>query len=87
MEYLSLRNGVKMPMIGFGVADVREEAHCKALMEKALDAGYRMIDTDAAYENEEAVGKAVRKSGVPRNEIFLTTKIWIQDYGDRKSVV
>lgn len=85
MEYLSLKNGVKMPLVGYGVADIRDEARCGALLAEALAAGYRMIDTAAAYENEKAVGNVVKKSGIPREELFLTTKIWIQDYGYEKA--
>lgn len=81
MEYLSLRNEVKMPMIGYGVADVKDRQKCETLLAGAFEIGYRMVDTAAAYENEETVGTAVKKSGIPRNELFLTTKIWIQDYG------
>ncbi len=81
MEYTALRNGVKMPMEGFGVFQVPEVAVCEQAVHSALAAGYRLIDTAAAYLNEKAVGAAIRKSGVPREEIFVTTKLWIQDYG------
>lgn len=81
MEYTALRNGVKMPMEGFGVFQVPEAAVCEQAVHSALAAGYRLIDTAAAYLNEKAVGAAIRKSGVPREEIFVTTKLWIQDYG------
>ncbi len=81
MEYTALRNGVKMPMEGFGVFQVPEVAVCEQAGHSALAAGYRLIDTAAAYLNEKAVGAAIRKSGVPREEIFVTTKLWIQDYG------
>ena len=81
MEYTALRNGVKMPMEGFGVFQVPEVAVCEQAVHSALAAGYRLIDTAAAYLNEKAVGAAIRKSAVPREEIFVTTKLWIQDYG------
>ncbi len=81
MEYTALRNGVKMPMEGFGVFQVPEVAVCEQAVHSALAAGYRLIDTAAAYLNEKAVGAAIRKSCVPREEIFVTTKLWIQDYG------
>ena len=81
MEYTALRNGVKMPMEWFGVFQVPEVAVCEQAVHSALAAGYRLIDTAAAYLNEKAVGAAIRKSGVPREEIFVTTKLWIQDYG------
>lgn len=79
MEFVTLNNGVKMPMEGFGVFQVPEAAVCEQAVCDALDAGYRLIDTAAAYFNEEAVGAAVRKCGIPREEIFVTTKLWIQD--------
>lgn len=81
MEYAELRNGVKMPMLGFGVFQVPEAAVCEKAVSEALEVGYRLIDTAAAYFNEEAVGKAIRESGVPREELFITTKLWIQDAG------
>lgn len=81
MEYVILNNGVKMPMEGFGVYQVPESDVCEQAVLDALKVGYRMIDTAAAYFNEEAVGNAIEKSGVPRDEIFLTTKLWIQDAG------
>ena len=79
MEYVTLRNGVKMPLEGFGVFQVPEAAVCEEAVSNALSVGYRLIDTAAAYFNEEAVGAAIRKSGSPREELFITTKLWIQD--------
>ncbi len=79
MEFVTLNNGVKMPMEGFGVFQVPEAAVCEQAVCDALSAGYRLIDTAAAYFNEEAVGAAIRKSGIPREELFITTKLWIQD--------
>lgn len=81
MEFVTLSNGVKMSMEGFGVFQVPEAAVCEQAVSDALAAGYRLIDTAAAYFNEEAVGAAIRKSGIPREELFITTKLWIQDAG------
>lgn len=81
MESITLRNGVKMPLEGFGVFQVPEAAVCEQAVRDALACGYRLIDTAAAYFNEEAVGAAIAKSGVPRKELFITTKLWIQDQG------
>lgn len=81
MEFVTLNNGVKMPMEGFGVFQVPEAEVCEQAVSDALAAGYRLIDTAAAYFNEEAVGAAIRKSGIPREELFITTKLWIQDAG------
>ena len=81
MKYVTLRNGVQMPQEGFGVFQIPDPAQCEQTVTEALQAGYRLIDTAAAYGNEEAVGRAVKKSGVPREELFLTTKLWIQDAG------
>lgn len=81
MEYITLNNGVKMPLEGFGVYQVPEAAVCEQAVSDALSVGYRLIDTAAAYFNEEAVGAAIRKSGIPREELFITTKLWIQDAG------
>lgn len=81
METTTLRNGVKMPLEGFGVFQVPEAAVCEQAVSDALASGYRLIDTAAAYFNEEAVGAAIAKSGLPREELFITTKLWIQDQG------
>lgn len=78
MEFVTLNNGVKMPMEGFGVFQVPEAAECEQAVINAISAGYRLIDT-AAYFNEEAVGAAIKKCGIPREELFITTKLWIQD--------
>lgn len=79
MEYALLNNGVKMPMEGFGVFQVPDQAQCEQAVLDAIASGYRLIDTAAAYMNEEAVGKAIAKCGVPREELFITTKLWVQD--------
>jgi 2,5-diketo-D-gluconate reductase A len=81
MQKVILNNGVEMPILGFGVYLMEDANECEQSVYDALMAGYRLIDTAAAYLNEEAVGKAVKRSGVPREEIFITTKLWIQDAG------
>lgn len=80
MEYRILSNGVKMPTLGYGVFQVTKE-ECERCVLDALKAGYRLIDTAQSYFNEEEVGRAIKKSGVPREEIFLTTKVWLEHYG------
>ncbi|MGM9957819.1 MAG: aldo/keto reductase [Erysipelotrichaceae bacterium] len=80
MEYKTLSNGVKMPQLGYGVYQVSKE-ECERCVLDALKAGYRLIDTAQSYFNEEEVGSALKKSGIPREEIFLTTKVWIDNYG------
>ena len=79
MEFVTLRNDVKMPLLGFGVFQVPDAAECEQCVYDALMTGYRLIDTAAAYMNEEAVGRAIQKSGIPREELFITTKLWVQD--------
>ncbi len=81
MQNVILNNGIEMPLIGFGVWQIPDAIECEQAVYDALMAGYRLIDTAAAYENEEAVGKAIKRSNVPREEIFVTTKLWIQDAG------
>lgn len=81
MEFVTLNNGVKMPLEGFGVFQVPEAEVCEKAVLDAIKTGYRLIDTAAAYFNEEAVGSAIKKCGVPREELFITTKLWIQDAG------
>jgi 2,5-diketo-D-gluconate reductase A len=78
---VKLNNGVEMPILGFGVFQVPDPNECEQSVLFALEAGYRLIDTAAIYLNEEAVGKAIKKSGLPREELFITTKLWIQDTG------
>ena len=70
-----------MPLEGFGVFQVPDAAECERAVSDALEVGYRLIDTAAAYMNEEAVGKAIRSSGIPRKDLFITTKLWVQDTG------
>ena len=79
MQTVELNNGVKMPLLGFGVFQVPDPAECENSVYEAIRAGYRLIDTAASYMNEEAVGRAIRRSGVPREELFITTKLWVQD--------
>lgn len=81
MDYVTLNNGVKMPLEGFGVFQIPDEAVCEQAVADAIRSGYRLIDTAAAYMNEEAVGRAIAKSGVPREELFVVTKLWVQDAG------
>lgn len=78
-EKIALNNGVEMPKLGYGVFRMTEAAACEEAVVQAIKAGYRLIDTAAAYGNEEAVGKALRRCGVPREELFITTKLWITD--------
>jgi 2,5-diketo-D-gluconate reductase A len=81
MQNVTLNNGVKMPIIGFGVYQVPDAEECENAVYEALMAGYRLIDTAAGYLNEEAVGRAIKRSGVPREDLFITTKLWVQDAG------
>lgn len=81
MQKVMLNNGVEMPILGFGVYQIEDAKQCEQAVYDALIAGYRLIDTAAAYMNEEAVGKAIKRSSIPREEIFITTKLWIQDAG------
>lgn len=80
MEYVTLNNGVKMPILGYGVYQVTQD-ECERCVLDALSVGYRSIDTAQSYFNEEQVGSAIQKSGVPREDIFLTTKVWLEHYG------
>ena len=84
MEYVTLNNGVKMPLLGYGVYQVTKE-ECEACVLDAIKVGYRLIDTAQSYFNEEAVGNAIEKCGVPREELFITTKVWISNYGYDKT--
>ena len=81
MQTVTLNTGVEMPILGFGVYQVPDAAECERSVSHALEVGYRSIDTAAAYQNEAAVGNAIRKSGIARDELFITTKLWIQDAG------
>lgn len=81
MEKVILNNGIEMPVLGFGVYQIPDPEECERCVLDALETGYRSIDTAAAYQNEEAVGKAIKKSGINRAKIFLTTKLWVSDTG------
>lgn len=81
MKTVILNNGVEMPILGFGVYQIEDQALCEQCVYDAIIAGYRLIDTAAVYMNEEAVGHAIKRSGVKREELFITTKLWIQDAG------
>lgn len=85
MDYKTLSNGVKMPILGFGVYQVPDLDECERVVSNAISVGYRSIDTAQAYMNEEAVGNAICKSGIAREEFFITTKIWISNYGYEKA--
>lgn len=85
METVTLNNGVKMPLVGFGVFQIEDADECERCVLDALNAGYRLIDTAQAYYNEEAVGRALQKTTVPREEIFLTTKVWVTEFSYEKA--
>lgn len=86
MEYRELYNGVKIPMLGYGVFQIPDHEEAKKSVATALKNGYRLIDTAQAYLNETAVGEAIKESGIPREEIFITTKVWVQDYSYEKTI-
>jgi diketogulonate reductase-like aldo/keto reductase len=81
MQKILLNNGIEMPILGFGVFQVTDGAECQRAVIEAIGSGYRLIDTAASYLNEQFVGEAIKKSGVPREELFITTKLWLQDAG------
>jgi diketogulonate reductase-like aldo/keto reductase len=81
MQTVKLNNGVEMPILGFGVFQITDQSECENSVVDAIEAGYRLIDTAASYQNETAVGNAIKKSGVAREELFITTKLWVQDTG------
>ncbi len=85
MQTVKLNNGVEMPILGFGVYQVPDHNECEKAVSEALEVGYRLIDTAQAYFNEEAVGNAIKKSGIDRKDIFLVTKIWISNAGEEKA--
>ena len=86
MDKIELNNGIKMPLLGFGVFQITEQEICKESVKAALRTGYRMIDTAACYGNEQAVAAAIRETGIKRDEIFLVSKVWIQDAGYEKTM-
>ena len=81
MQSVTLSNGVKMPVIGYGTLQITDPAQCRQCVGNALAYGYRLVDTAAAYGNERAVGNAIKTCGVPREELFIITKLWVQDTG------
>lgn len=85
MDYVTLNNGIQMPLVGYGVFQIKDLDECERCVLDAFDVGYRLIDTAQAYGNEVAVGNAIKKSGVNRSELFITTKLWISEYGYEKS--
>jgi len=86
MKYVTLNNGLKMPILGFGVYQITDLEQCEQAVVDAIQAGYRLIDTAAAYGNEEAVGRAIKRCGIDRQELFITTKVWISDTGYEKTM-
>lgn len=86
MEKVTLNNGVEMPILGFGVFQITDEVQCEQAVIDAIHTGYRLIDTAMSYHNEEAVGRAIKKCGVPREELFITTKLWLTDAGYEKTM-
>ena len=87
MEFVTLNTGAKMPLEGFGVFQVPDPAVCEQAVYDAVKTGYRLIDTANAYVNERAVGRGIRESGVARNEVFLSTKLWPSEYENPNAVV
>ena len=86
MYNIKLNNGVEMPILGFGVFQMQDMAECEQAVVDAIETGYRLIDTAAAYMNEEAVGKAIKRSSVAREELFITTKLWVSDAGYENTI-
>ena len=85
MKYVKLNDGNQMPQLGFGVFQVSDLSQAEQAVSDALDTGYRLIDTAAAYGNEEAVGAAIKKSGINRSEIFVTSKLWVDHFTYEKA--
>lgn len=85
MEKVKLNNGTEMPILGFGVFQIPDATECEKAVLEAIEVGYRLVDTAASYQNEEAVGNAIKKSGVAREDLFITTKVWVQDIGYEKT--
>lgn len=81
MQKVKLNNGIEMPVLGFGVFQIPDPVECEQVVRDAIETGYRLIDTAASYMNEQAVGNAIKKSGVSREKLFITTKLWVQDTG------
>ena len=87
MQDVTLNNGMKMPIVGYGVFQIADEAECERCVVDAVQAGYRLIDTAASYKNEEAVGRGLKRSGVPRDQLFVTSKLWVEDAGYERARV
>lgn len=85
MQHIKLNNGISMPVLGFGVYQIEDPQKCEQAVYEAIMAGYRLIDTAAVYLNEKAVGKAIKRSRVPKEELFITTKLWVQDMGQESA--
>lgn len=85
MQKIKLNNGIEMPLLGLGVFQIADPDECEQTVLTAIKSGYRLVDTASFYQNESAVGNAIRKSGVPREELFVTTKLWVQDTGYEKT--
>jgi 2,5-diketo-D-gluconate reductase A len=79
MQHVTLNNGMQMPILGYGVFQIADAAECERCVIDAIQAGYRLIDTAASYKNEEAVGRGLKRSGVPREQLFVTSKLWVED--------
>src|SRR6185369_16442803 len=86
MQTITLNNDLEMPLLGYGVFQIPDPQECERCVVDAIRSGYRLIDTAASYLNEEAVGRGIRSSGVPRSELFVTTKLWVQDAGYEKTL-
>jgi len=87
MQTVRLNNGIEMPILGFGVFQIPDASECEQSVINAIETGYRLIDTAASYMNEAAVGNAIKNSGIAREELFITTKLWVQDTGYEKTKV
>ncbi|MHC5373030.1 aldo/keto reductase [Enterococcus sp. LJL120] len=86
MDFVKLNNGLEIPQLGFGVCRIPDLSECQQVVEKAIETGYRLIDTAAIYQNESAVGRAMKQSGVGREKLFLTSKLWIEDFGYQETL-
>ncbi|MPV67454.1 aldo/keto reductase [Burkholderia sp. BE17] len=87
MQDVTLNNGMKMPIVGYGVFQIADEAECERCVVDAVQAGYRLIDTAASYKNEQAVGRGLKRCGVPRDQLFVTSKLWVEDAGYERACV
>jgi len=87
MKTTKLNNGVEMPILGFGVFQITDPKECEQAVYDAIMSGYRLIDTAASYGNEEYVGNAIKRSGIPRDQLFITTKLWVSDAGEEKAAL